>query len=878
MSVLTLVVHDPLDPVSQLTVGLLADWSAAGWLEGYALLSVAEIHRRGEALGQNLVVVPPSPSAPQQVVALSRLVEGRPVRVVVLDPIGWDATWLDARTQRHLAGKLLFDRLPRRVGAMDVLITWHGGHWDPTLPAWPGWDTLIAAPQEGESPANAGFDLHCRPDDPARIQEVAAHAAAFTATVAALWVGVGATPWDHTHTRDDVLMARAFHVRLDGSEVLDLVWDAALSPAALRAPGTVPASRSAAFAGRIQDLRDRLSLEPPPRVARASEAEEVGALAAITMFFSFLWRALVMAPSELSKVLMHRGKSTAAGRLTNAIFGQASSKRVTVAGIPARSGSREALRWATASEESIEHILDQLRRLDLELAPTSPPSGQESFWRATIDTVLALASGERQRGIEPVVDEGVPRWYPIDQLAPSRVQTWRPVNGITLATVTDELAVNDLRRCDDALAELGELSRVEGLGSDDVERNRRDLQRAAQHWRASFLGSVGEMLVGEINQFRDRVQERMDQLSQASAPPTREAEDLAGELSHFTKVATLVALGVGAVLGLLDWIDVLPWSAWWWVPTLVLVWFLTLVGKYLSVQRRVFQLIHRARDEESLVARLEREIPVLIENLHRLHRVYSQYLAWSRLLPVFLNEPFGRARSTAPRVTRLVGNVPPSVTFGRYEPRDREAARDEVSSLAWSRRTTVGRAWSDFLGESFAVLAKRPEFLAQVPEDVCALEDVRLQLWLAAISEPDEFGLRLATPVAEGLILRHTADLIERSGHASLDALIRGAFDVVSVEGRVLPDVGRSGQPPADFSTSAFSLRGLGRELTRAEEDLAARMAGSGDLLDPRHVLDEVTSILISTRPLTMADVDLKQDRGDESEPEVAPVSTGVRF
>jgi hypothetical protein len=477
------------------------------------------------------------------------------------------------------------------------------------------------------------------------------------------------------------------------------------------------------------------------------------------------------------------------------------------------------------------------------------------------------------------VDQGAPRWYTIDQIAPPAALSWRPVDGITLNSVSDEVPVQDLLTCDDALEELRDLSSEYAEGRDQIERNRRDLERAADTWRASFLGSVGSMLVAEIRAFRGLVQQRMDDLNRLSEPPVAEAEDLAASLSRFTKVSTLVAVVVGVVLGLLQWQDVIAWRLWIWLPALILTWLLALVVKYLTVQRRIFQLLFRADQTEALARRLGRELPILIENLRRLHRTYDQYLVWAQLIPLFLNEPFGRPSTQRTEVARMTGYVPPSVVSGRYVARDRAAALHEATLVAWSARTAASGAWRDFVSESYRDLGATPGFASQVPEDAFSLEDTRLQQWLDVVGTRHGDAVRMADGLAERLNAHHADAVVRRAGSDRIRHLVDEAFTTVSVDGDAVPGL-RVSDTPSDFRSAAFSLEGLARESTKPDPAVMQTGHGSHTGSATGHLLDEVGSVLVATRPLSMRDLGLRTARGgahgsEDSGPTPAPA---VRF
>jgi hypothetical protein len=103
----------------------------------------------------------------------------------------------------------------------------------------------------------------------------------------------------------------------------------------------------------------------------------IGAGAALKMFFSFMFAALVKAPGEIARGLVHRERARAAAQLTKRLFGEGSAYVVAVGGVVVDTGAE-----AAANKEA---QLDGLRA-SLVGVPgmASEPSGRRSSttpWR-----------------------------------------------------------------------------------------------------------------------------------------------------------------------------------------------------------------------------------------------------------------------------------------------------------------------------------------------------------------------------------------------------------------------------------------------------------------------------------------------------------------
>lgn len=867
MTTITLLIFDAESTVSRSIVEVLEDWSACGWVERIAFLSIQEIDRRGLAIGQIIVRVPAQMESSGGFKRLSRIAEGINIRLLALDPVGSDQTWVTRRQILHHACKLVYDQFvePRRVGAIDLMVPWHGGHWDPGMMAWPGWDVLIASPQESSTPQESGFDLFIDPEDPAEVMTLAAHAAAFTATASALWTGIEGAPFDHTQEQDDIRLGRSFHVRLDATEKGEVLRASFMSHSSQRNPEAILIDSTPQITGRVGELAGLITLAPEPKFPPMPGKQTINWRTAIKLFFRFMLGALISAPKDIAESITYKVKSLSAQVLTSAIYGQGSSMQIEVGGITAQNQDP----GSHTSDESLGGALEKLATMGLPIPDPQPATVQAPFWGGVFQTAFAFVSGASQASARALEEEGATRYLPLERVIPMHM-IWSAQDGVTLANGASECPLYDPIECQRALHGLNEIAQEDNtVDRLDISRNAQSLESATRPWESSLFGEVGLMLARQIDRHQARIKSLIDSAPQDVVRKDEETARIGRSLASFSRLVTTSSILIAATFGILSLKGFPFLSPWLWAPVLFTSWFMMLLVRWVSVQKKIYEVIHRAEKADYAATRLALELPVRIENLRRFHRLYDQYLVWVRLAGVFLREPFGRQKDSAHQIPVLRGSVPQTVQTGSFIANDRTDAIRTASRFA-STKKQIQSLWETFVHESFEQLKVDLDFRAVEPEDVFTLPATKgaggvFQQWLQVAESIDRGLSALPDELAGRLDRTHLADTVQK-----LDKGDRSDFDALFVartnKGQYedLQD-SASWANPADFSRQAFSTQGLNEGLIRPDPEVRSS-SNAQDALESGFGLGHVSSILITSRNLSFSDLDLKRPdshRGD---------------
>lgn len=860
MATHTLLIFDAESAVSRGIVDVLEDWSACGWVERVSFLSIQEIDRRDLAVGQNMVRVPAQMDSPSRFRPLAKVAEGIDIRILALDPVGTDATWVNRREKLHLACKLVFDQFvePRRVGAIDLIVPWHGGHWDPRMMAWPGWDVLIASPQESSTPQESGFDLFVDPDDAAQIMSLAAHAAAFAATASALWTGIEGAPFDHTHEQDDIRLGRSFHVRLDASEKGDVLRGAFMSHGSLRSPEAILIESTPQIAGRVKELAGLVALAPEPKYPSPPGKQTINWRTAVKLFLSYMLGALIRAPKNIADAVTYKVRMLSAQVLTSAIYGQGSGMQIEVGGVTVPHADPTSV----TSEESLGGALEQLSAMGLPIPDPQPATVQAPFWNGVFETAFAFVTGTSQASTRVLEEEGTARYLLIDRVVPQQM-VWRAQDGMTLVNGASECPLYDPMECQRALQGLREISEQEdSIDRLDINRNAQSLESATKAWNSSYFGEIGLTLARAIDRHQARIKSLVDSAPQGVARNDDETERIGRSLASFSRLLTTSCLLIAATFGILNFAGFPFVSPMLWAPVVFVTWFMMLLVRWVSVQKKIYELIHRAEKADYSATRLALELPVRIENLRRFHRLYDQYLVWVRLAAVFLREPFGRQEESVHQIPVLQGNVPEAVQTGSFAAHDRTDAIRTASKFSSAKKQLHG-LWETFVHESFEQLKTDLDFRAVEPEDVFTLPATKgtggvFQQWLQMAESVEGDSTHMPQDLASRLDRKHLAATVHRldkSERSDFDALFVARTNKGTYED--LQDAAARSNP-ADFSRLAFSTRGLTNGFIQPDPDVRAS-SNAQDALESGFGLGHVSSILVISRNLSFSDLELKR-------------------
>lgn len=742
MSKLTIIAapHGLLDGVRD----ALTDWSAIGLVGDFAwvtpdLMRDGQVHvlwtSDGEVRGTSID-------------ALVGRVRTDLVRLCVLVPVlsGQEPIGADAEQE-------LFDHIEARFDARIVraraLVARSGDATRAPELAVAGWHNVLLAPEDA-----AGPNLGSRPLGPtSSAAELGAPAAAALAGVVGLWARLDASPLD------DLAMLPGTQVRLARSysrHVGSFELSGALSRELLSTERGLPLPSGVGISSvYVEDVdlateqmashlwaRHASVLRGPRESVPASEARRIGVLEALRMFFSFLGAAIRNAPRAWARGIVHRASSQAASHLQGLLFGQGrSAYSVVVRGV---TGDGRPANWAETSEAiaTIDKLIDDSYGTREQVAKTN----LAELWQDYASAALTLADGGERNAALPAVQVGAQRGV-IRNPAAIVPGTDRSFAGVPphLRSRADEpqLLAYDALAAQSLESHLKHLSNEPNGGlAAGVALGELSQWRAAH--RGTFASRVGARLAGAHTAVLAEVRALFDKVRLAAGADdllTRvdaQQRKIARALNIVAVVWALVAI-VGAVVLLLT-------STFTWgllalvVGGSVLLWLLTALIVFFRGQRELFALITARRQllAEDEVAR--RNLRVALRDARRLGEAYQQFLSWSRVLAVVLQEPFGRELSFEHSPRGLVDGLPMASHTGTYSVDAQEIARAaallrrEVFGYGW-----LSQNWHEALASAPGQIGPLAVELEQAPELMFRQQadspESLLVLWTQALAE-----------------------------------------------------------------------------------------------------------------------------------------------
>lgn len=856
MTTTTLIIFDHEDPIAAEVAAVLSDWSASGWVSSFAFVSVAEVLMRGPDSANVVTTRPPTATSAARTQRIIDIMDDPDVRLVMLDPVGSSIEWVTARERLHSAAHRLTEALKQRLGAIDLLIAWHGGAWTDDLRAWPGWDTLVAAPETAPTITNPGLPIFSDTTDPAAVADLAAHAAAFAASVVGLWTGANTSPFDDTDLTDDIRLGRSNHRRMDASAIADRVREAVLNIRTLRDPKALATSSSEELDRRVRELRGMINLAEPPKMPARPKQTEISLGKLLKMFFSFMFTAMLRAPGDAVKGLVHRTKAGVAATMQRSLLGAESGLILNVGGVTAEDGGQQALH----REEGLERVAQAVSQLP---GVTMPGGGaavsQRHFWSSTFDNAFALLSGSRQASADFFLFDGEPRYFPPERIAPRLPRPWLPSGGILVGIPREGIEANDVVAVRFTQRELAKRSDDEQSGwRSGADGNARTLAAFAAPWAESFAGRLGGMITDGLEHHEKQLRDLLDSAKVAARSDTSSAEEVAKKLGFFARIATLVMLLL-LVLAVVLYVTVLPGlSLLLVIPVIVVVWLIAMFARFWQSSKLLFQLQHRAQAADYEYDRLLALLPVAVENTRRMARLYSQYLLWSRALSGFLTSPFGRAVDREEEFLGMVGAMPKTVSCGVYEVADDGAAHSAAGRISLTTGYSIAALWQDFvrLGRH-QLIERQPHFEAIQVEDIFTQSetsrDSYLANWLGAATSHDADGVLVSNPVAAAVDAEQMSRLVSAVKEQDM-ANLRAAHTVKKVGDGGPASARRISTEdwPAEFHTDAFSHKGI-RRGSRAIDIVQATSSDAVKRRGTRHWFDEVDTV-VALSPNIMLD------------------------
>lgn len=872
MAPTTLILYDSDDPISARVIGILSDWHACAWLAGYVTLSLAEMEQKPRNTADLLAREPPTPTSAERFHRVRNLIDGVDLRIAVLTVVGLDEGWIDRRSRIQRSAQRMKDHLAELTSATEVIVPFMGGLWSDRLPSWPGWDIVICAPEQSSSLERQGLELHCDLDSPMSVDEVAAHAAAFTAGICGIWSGNSRSILDGTDHQDDIHIGRVEHRRVDATVVADRVRSAAFDERMLRVTSAKLALSDKPLRERADRTASLMNLLPKPSAKRPPELENIGFWASIGLFVSFMFSAMRHAPRDVAARLTYRAKQGSANRLQSIIFGEDSRMLLSVGGV-----------FGDTPVDDLQAMQAELDELDVRLKKVSGTgefasvagSSQSAFWRACFDNAFALLTGGRYGSAEPVNQEGHLRYFPSQKVAPP-AQRWIPPGEMIPGISPGGVPLEDVRAVFAAKRVLESRQRdcVGGGWGGQVDEHVAGLGEAAGPWLSSYMGHVGGHISAELSRYSQIVDDMKEKLANQSAPDTTEAESVVRDARRYAGIVTGLVLAVA----LLAWVaryfngdfPALPLTT-----ICLLAWFIAMTVRYVKTKQKLLHMQYQRELAEYHEAELLGQFPVAVENASRLVRLYSQYRVWAPLLSVFLQSPFGIGDRREVQGVGVTGAVPMSVTSGAYVISDEAEARSACGQIADSVRCDVRVLWDEFLSTGHDCLTEAHPHSQPIPRDDY-LEQTDTQpgsflplLWESVHAQGDR-GPVMNDTIATKLDRRQMARILGSIDRAALNSL-RKACRVQRLGAGGKPNSRRLHSEdlnPALFNANFFSLYGIQNDV-RTPDQVAVLPSEAIRDLPTRHWFDEIDTAIVLSPPTTFAAISLSVasiDRGYETD------------
>ncbi|HEY0216689.1 MAG TPA: hypothetical protein VGC57_09890 [Cellulomonas sp.] len=693
-----------------------------------------------------------------------------------------------------------------------------------------GWHNLLVAPQDADGPTRGHVLLPATADP----LDLGRHGAPLVAGLLGLWTGLEQAPLDDQPALPGrtVRLVRSFYRNLDAGEVERVVRDRVGS---MRAGLPLPREhgQSAVY---VEDLRLATSsmaralwtkhadvLQGPRVGARAEAVRRVGVLAALRMLIGFLGAAVRNAPAAWYAAVVNQVSSAVASSVHATVFGAApSAYEVVVKGVTSRG---LPVGWDEISEAA--------RQLDDSLVVPGEPREHETaehsaeLWRDYTRAALTLADGGLRDPALPPVQIGSARGVlrSATDIAPGAEAAFTEISGYVAASTgtaqvgpVDVLGAATLRQRLDALSQ-------DPAAALEADRARQALARWQEARSSSFAIQVGAVLGRRVTEVAAETRTLLARIAALAAASDADSASRAHQ-RRLARWLRLLLIAVSVVLVVVVGVAVAGVVG----PVLALVlaagalvsWFAATVVLFMTQQRALFREIHRRKVAVTQMEATRANLRHALRDLRRLTAAYRQFLAWSAVLAVVLEQPFGTAPvDVAADAGGQLYGLGHATRLGRATVD--EAVVDEAATLlrrdvfvtGWLTAPfeTVVREAPDRIGSDAYDLRRDPEALYGLPVEPGAS---LLARWQAAL-------------VAEG-VGRTGGDALWHRVLSDLDGRAHELGD--RLVGSVQPCDGRRPLPRADFMAGIdeSEIPPSGLHFDPAPLSAAARARGAGEV------------------------------------------------
>jgi hypothetical protein len=752
-----------------------------------------------------------------------------------------------------------------RVSPVHCLVGRHGqGGFDPGR-TWPGWHTVVVAPEDAWTPEATATDLTYEHSD----GEYHNHVAAAVASLTGLWEEVDEAPFDAVRP-DGVsrpVVARAFVRHLDGAAVAaqlrHVLTDLSVGLPRPRHGSTTCQHLRQPEAGvkrTAQAVLDRHSAlfamrSHQPTVRRR---QQLGAGAALRMFGRFVLDAVRRTPWTLAHTVRTYTSATVSRGIQRSLFGDDQSRfeiitnGVNAAGLPAQF---EAL--ATGTHELVERVNAALPDAEPSMVDTGP------FWRDVISGALTLADGgQRTVDIPPVTVSGVPGVvHDTAYVAPDPGAPFRIPPRFAAQLGFDSVPPHDVR----SQLQVAEALRADSANDLETARTADRFEAWCRDTGRAFTTAIGRYLADQLEIRTQRAAKLLHELR--DIPPVEPDSDSPTRHDQRGVVRALIILVVGLLVTTLGCIWVVRDDSVHWkypVSTAValalglILWFIVdLVRR----QRRIFLLVVASTERHDRYAAALRDIRFAVDELHLMTVLYRQYLTWAPVLGLFVREPFGTPRPMQAGA-RLAGPLPRAMGIGLARPDP-----SQVAVAAGALGTVVfecgwlGELWEGLLRDAPGRLGVAGLALHGNPDLLLGDEaghDSPLRRWAGSVLADG------VSEVAGDVLWSRARDALLAQGVDALSASLFGDVEVVGqaghgVSGRLTGNTFLTqltstlgGNRPQHFSSSLFDPVAVSQEMHRVGTTVSIGGGATGDRQSGgvRTGIDQFVVIVQFTDPL----------------------------
>lgn len=566
------------------------------------------------------------------------------VRVIAVVPLGHPARdALDAMDELH------YLNLPVAAGAhkqpVRVLVPWSPEPVEAVV-GHPGWSNVMLSPEPTSDPAFPATAWWLTPE---QIPAAAAVGIAVQAGIAGS-VEQAPTDQDSTASGSSVRVVRTFVRHVDASAVEQTLRHQVMSvgqtlPQPVRPeaggghvyPFHDPHGRVVAMANEWFS-RHYYSLRRQSAAVPVVEQEQVGALQALRLFFSFMVKAVLGAPGAWLRSQIRGVKATVAAKVEGFVFGAGSAVSVVVGGVDASGRTAGWRELAAAAREASSTMPTEMPQLGV-----PRPRSFAALWQDLVNGCQALADGSGYAELKIIPNEGYIRDR--DILAPARDAGGSYVFAVPVGPFPagTQLRCWDQMEIRRVMGELAALSQAGGPDAAEAARVWGEIQRWQQEGSYRLLPLIGSYLTQVFDQTRADLNGYYEQLRALVAEDETEAlETRQRRIARIMRIllgifviVLLISLGLAA-LGEITWL-----IAGIVAGVAFVSWIVSSIWTFVVQQRGVFRLLHLARTRETLVPVLSANLRLAIEDLSAQGEAYAQFDRWASVLTSFMSDPLG---------------------------------------------------------------------------------------------------------------------------------------------------------------------------------------------------------------------------------------------